>query len=160
MFVDAGTRSPLFLTPRVPAEPSTGWGHVKLLDHRLAHVWKRLAELQKLGVTSPMVLKEFVRQRIALLQHHSRLMWTFTSAEDSMRLQEPTLTSKTISKVLELLAGDSKPTDLPRNGCLLYQCSNKVAFGGYSRRALRGLVRIPSSWLPCYLIMWHTPQVW
>lgn len=128
LFVDASTRNPLLLTPRVPAEPNSGWGHVKLVDRWLTHVWKRLDRLQTLGVTSPMVLKEFVRQRIALLQHHSRLMWTFTSAEDSMRLQEPTLTSKTISKVLELLAGDSKPTDLPRNGCLLYQGSNKVAF--------------------------------
>lgn len=78
----------------------------------------------------PMVVKEFVRQCIAPLQHHSRPMWDLASSEDSMRLQKPSLPSETLSKVLELLTGESKPADLPGNGCLLYQCSNKVAFMG------------------------------
>ena len=97
------------------------------VDGRLACVWKRLARLQKLGVTELMVVKEFVQWRIAPLQRHSRPMWAFTGAEDSMRLQEQALPSKTLNKVLELLTGNYKPADLPGNGCLLYQCSNKVA---------------------------------
>ena len=38
MFVDAVTRSPLLLTPRVPAVPSSGQGHVKLANRRLTCV--------------------------------------------------------------------------------------------------------------------------
>ena len=79
-------------------------------------------------MTMPMVVKEFVKQCVASLQHHSRPMWDFAGTEDSMKPQKPPLPSKTLSMVLELLTGDSKPADLPGNGCLLYQCSNKVAF--------------------------------
>ena len=58
--VDGGVLNSLLLLPRAPALPSSGWGHTKLVDHRLAHVWRRLARLKKLGVTAPMVVKEFV----------------------------------------------------------------------------------------------------
>ena len=32
LLMDAGTCSPLLLTPRAPATPNSGWGHVKLSD--------------------------------------------------------------------------------------------------------------------------------
>ena len=38
VFVDIGVRSPLLLLPRIPATPSSGWGHAKLTDRQLAHV--------------------------------------------------------------------------------------------------------------------------
>ena len=40
--------------------------------------------------TAPMVVKEFVRQRIAPLQRHAHPMWDFTCAGDPKRLQQPT----------------------------------------------------------------------
>ena len=103
---------------------------MKLTDRHLACVWKRLARLQKLEVTTSMMVKELVRQRISLLQCHSRPMWDLACADDSMRLQKSSLPSESLSKVIELLTGESKPADLPGNDRLLYQCSNKVAFVG------------------------------
>jgi hypothetical protein len=112
VFVDAGVLNSLLLLPRAPAVPSSGWGHVKLVDHRLAHVWRRLARLKKLGVTAPMVVKEFIQCRIAPLQRHSRPMWTFSGSRDPMRLHVPVLPPEALRTVLEFL----------------YCCSNKVEF--------------------------------
>ena len=56
VFVDVGVRSPLLLLPRIPAVPSSGWGHAKLTDRRLAHVWLWFARLKELGVMAPMVV--------------------------------------------------------------------------------------------------------
>ena len=77
VFMDASVLISLLLLPRAPAVPSSGWGHAKLIDRRLAHVWCRLARLKVLGVMAPMVVKEFIRCRIAPLQRHSQPMWTF-----------------------------------------------------------------------------------
>ena len=38
VFVDVGVRSPLLLLPRIPAAPSSGWEHEKLVDQRPAHI--------------------------------------------------------------------------------------------------------------------------
>ena len=76
-------------------------GHVKLVDHRLAHVCSRLTRLKKVGVTAPMVVREFVRCRIALLQHHSHPMWDFAGSTDPMRLQVPALHSKMLRTILK-----------------------------------------------------------
>ena len=34
------------------------------------------------GVTTPMVVKEFVKRRVAPLQRHSRPMWTLLNSQD------------------------------------------------------------------------------
>ena len=72
-----------------------------------------MARIQELGVTVPMVVKEFVRQRIAPLQRHSRPMWDLAGIEDPMRLQRPSLAAGTLSMVLKLLTGEPEPADLP-----------------------------------------------
>ena len=84
--MDAAVLSPLLLLPSAPAIPSSGWGHVELVDRWLGHVWARLAKLREEGVTAPMVARELIRQRIALLKRHSRPMWTYSSPQDPMRL--------------------------------------------------------------------------
>ena len=82
VYVDATADSPLLLISSAPMEPSSGWGHAKLVDHCLARVWTRLTRLQKLGVMAPMVVQEFIRWCIAPLQRHSRPMWAFTGIKD------------------------------------------------------------------------------
>ena len=81
-------------------------------------------------MTTPIVVKEFMKQRIAPLQRHARPMWNFTGAEDPMRLQMPLLAVDTLSVVLKLLTGKPEPADLPGGGCIVYLCSNKEAFEG------------------------------
>ena len=61
LLMDAHAFSPLLTIPGSLASPSSDWCHEKLTDRRLAFVWKRLARLQELEVTAPMVVKEFVK---------------------------------------------------------------------------------------------------
>ena len=88
VFVDAGVLNPLLQAPVGPAIPNSGWGHLKLTSPCLAPVWARLRWLKDLGVTVPMVVREFVRRRVAPLQRHSRPMWDLLSRQDNMRFQE------------------------------------------------------------------------
>ena len=75
-----------------------------------------------------MVVKEFTRCRIAPLERHSRPMWAIFGYGDRMRLLAPALPPEARHMVLELLTGDPTPANLPKEGCLLYCCSNKVEF--------------------------------
>ena len=88
VFVDVGVLSPLLSSPSAPAIPNSGWCHQRLTDPHLVPVWLRLKRLKDRGMTAPMVVKEFVRRRVAPLQRHSRLMWALLSGNDHMRLQE------------------------------------------------------------------------
>ena len=105
VFVDAGVLSPLLQVPAGPAVPNSGWGHQKLTSPRLAPVWFRLGKLKERGVTAPMVVKEFVKRRVAPLQRHSRPMWTLLSSQDHMRFQESGLPLGTRQTVLKVLTG-------------------------------------------------------
>ena len=156
LLFDARVLSPLLLTPGAPTSPSSGWVHERLSDQRLAFVWKRLERLQELEVTAPMVVKEFVKQRIAPLQRHSRPMWDFTGAGDPMRLQKPSLAADTLSVVLKLLTSEPEPADLPGVAAFFICAQTRrpsrgrcpcLMSGGCFPRALRGPAIIPSSWL-------------
>jgi len=83
VYVDVGVLNPLLLPPSAPAVPSSGWAHEKLTSPRLAFVWLRIRRLKDLSLTAPMVMKEFLRRRVAPLQHHSRPMWALSG---SMRI--------------------------------------------------------------------------
>ena len=128
MFVDVGVLNPLLQAPVGPAIPNSGWGHQKLTSPCLVPVWLRLKRLKDLDVTAPMVVKEFIRRRVALLQRHSRPMWALLSSQDHMRFQEEGLPLKTRQTVLAVLTGAPLPDDMPRKSCLLYRCENKAAF--------------------------------
>ena len=106
VFVDVGVRSPCSC--------------FKLTNPRLAHVWRRLTRLKDLGVTAPMVVKEFIRRCIAPLQRRSRPMWAFPGSKDRMRLHEPGLPLEAQQTMLELLTSDPLPDNILEEGCLLY----------------------------------------
>ena len=98
------------------------------MSSRLALVWARLRRLKDRGVTAPMVVKEFLKRRVAPLQRHSRPMWALLSSQDHMRFQEEGLPLKTRETVLMVLTGTPLPDDVPRKSCLLYRCENKDEF--------------------------------
>ena len=85
--------------------------------------------MKDLGVTAPMVVKEFIRRRVAPLQPHSRPMWTLSGGKDRMRLHGSGLPLEVQQTVLEILTGDWSPANMPEEGCLLYCFSNRVEFG-------------------------------
>ena len=94
----------------------------------LAPVWARLRWLKDLGVTAPMVVKEFVKRRVASLQRNSRPMWDLLSSQDHMRFQDKGLPLTMRQTVLMVLSGVPLPDDMPRKSCLLYCCENKDEF--------------------------------
>ena len=57
-------------------------------------------------------------------------MWALSLGQDRMRLQESKLLLEARRTVLEILAGNPVPADIPLEGCLLYCCSNRVEFAG------------------------------
>ena len=103
MFVDAGVLNPLLQAPVGPAIPNSGWGHQRFTSPYLAPVWARLRWLKDLGVTAPMVVREFVRRRVAPLQRHSRPLWALLSGQDNMRFQEEGLPLAARQTVLTVL---------------------------------------------------------
>src|SRR3954468_21798576 len=72
LYIDVGVPSPRLVKPTSPDVPNSGWGQETLVSPRLAFVWHRFMSLNKLGVTAPKVVKEFLLCRIAPLQRHSR----------------------------------------------------------------------------------------
>ena len=67
VYEDATMHNPMLLIPLAPVDPSSGWGHAELADLRLAHILSRLAKLKEAGVMTSMVVREFVKWRIAPL---------------------------------------------------------------------------------------------
>lgn len=130
VFVAVGVLSPLLSPPLAPIVPSSGWGHERLADACLAFVWLWLKRLKDLSVTAPMVMKEFLRRRVAPLQRHSRPMWALSGSKDRMRLHESGLPPEARRTVLEVLTGDPSPADMSQEGCILYCFSNRVEFAG------------------------------
>ena len=121
MFVDAGVLNPLLQAPMGPTIPNSGWGHQKLTIPCLAPVWARLRWLKDLGMNAPMVVREFVRRRVAPLQRHSRPMWDLLHIQDNMRFQEVGLPLAAWQTVLTVLSGVPLPDEMPRNSCMLYR---------------------------------------
>ena len=128
MFVDAGMLNPLLQAPVGPAIPNSGWGRQRLASPCLAPVWARLRWSKDLGVTAPMVVREFVKRRVALLQRHSRPMWGLLSSRDNMRFQEEGLPLAAWQTMLTVLSGVPLPDEMPRKSCMLYSSKNKVTF--------------------------------
>ena len=128
LYVDVGVLSLLLSPPLFPAVPNPDWGHERLTDPRLAFAWLRLKRLKGLGITAPMVMKEFIRRRVAPLQCHSRPMWALSGSADRTRLQESGLPLEARRTVLAVLTADPSLADMPQEGCLLYRCSNRVEF--------------------------------
>ena len=169
VYVDVGALSPLLSPPSSPAIPNSGWGHEKLASPCLVPVWLRLKRLKDRGVTAPMVVKEFVRRRVAPLQRHSWPMWALLNIKDHMRLQESGLPLEARQTVLGVLAGVPLPDDMPRKSCLLYRCSNKEEFvehmpsfdeWGLCPYGLVGPARTPSAWFLSSLLAPSSPRVW
>ena len=128
MFVDAGVLNPLLQAPVGLAILNSGWGHHKLTSPCLAPVWARLRWLKDLGVTAPMVVREFVKHRVAPLQRHSRPMWALLSGQDNMRFQEEGLPLAARQTMLTVLSGVPLPDEMPKKSFMLYRCENKVTF--------------------------------
>ena len=88
------------------------WLSVKLSDPRAKHVLEKMAtdlkpdgpRVQKL--TGAMILKEFMAQRLAPLQAHSRPLWKLEHEGDDLLLCPNPLSEEELGVALRLLVGE------------------------------------------------------
>ncbi|KAE8776992.1 hypothetical protein D1007_50273 [Hordeum vulgare] len=120
VLVEAAGAGALFQPPLSPATPKQGWEREELGDPRLAPVLTRLGQLRRAGVSMVMVVREFICQRIAPLQRHSRPMWAYARPSDSMGTQAAPFSYDVPHELLRRLTSRS-PDELPRDGQPLYR---------------------------------------
>ncbi|KAE8797880.1 hypothetical protein D1007_26890 [Hordeum vulgare] len=110
----------MFRRSSTPATPNQEWTRCDLSDSQFAPVLTQLEELKRVGVTMAMVVQEFICRRIAPLQHHSCLMWTFRGPRDPMRIQVWPHPPDVLCELLRRLTGGD-PDELPLNGLPVYK---------------------------------------
>ncbi|KAE8811446.1 hypothetical protein D1007_11832 [Hordeum vulgare] len=72
-----------------------------------------------------MIVKEFLAQRLAPLQAHSRPLWDYRAGDDKLRLRSQDLPTKELSRAVAiLLSGD--PGDMPEALGPLYHLNDRV----------------------------------
>ena len=97
-----------------------GWYSEKITDPSLKPLVKKMEEdLKSEKLTGAMFIKEFLRQRIAPLQDHSRPLWKLGGVDDKIRLRQDALLEEELSKVSLYLTGND-PSSPPEEWLLLY----------------------------------------
>ncbi|KAE8798613.1 hypothetical protein D1007_26098 [Hordeum vulgare] len=103
--------------------------------------------------TGGMILKEFLAQRFAPIQAHSRPLWEYRASDDELRLRSRDLTREDMSRVFEILLGGD-PGNLPEALGPLYRRDDRTNLVAvmpvFNERGLlpaegSGLVEVPSS---------------
>ena len=102
-FVNTRSSNRFLEVPVAPPQKLKSWGSGEFKGPRLEAVYDRILVLREGGLTGHMVVKEFVKRRIAPLQWHSEPMWTFSGPEDRMRLSVAGLSSAERKQVLRVL---------------------------------------------------------
>ena len=96
--VDAKVKNAFLEVPEAPPTRWERWSSEGFEGRKLGAVFECLRVLREAGVTCQMVVKDFMKHRIAPLQKHSELMWKYSGPSDKMRLsadnfEEPVLNS-------------------------------------------------------------------
>ncbi|KAE8774750.1 hypothetical protein D1007_52810 [Hordeum vulgare] len=154
LVIDAGQNNPLLLVPSSLVAPRSRWEHAPLFHPRLLLVMGRLETLKEVGVTAALIVKEFLKRQIALLQRLSHPMWSFFGPNNTMQLHMWRLPCNTLDGLLQALLGKSVGT-LPRRRCPLYKSKNGEDFAwatpivdqrGCFTEGMRGLGACLSWW--------------
>ncbi|KAE8820476.1 hypothetical protein D1007_01624 [Hordeum vulgare] len=73
--------------PKGLSEKTSAWSSVKLSNPRAAPVLERFSRnISAKRMTGGMIVKEFLAQRLAPLQAHSRPLWDYRAGDDELRL--------------------------------------------------------------------------
>jgi hypothetical protein len=127
VFMDARDPNPRLESPTELPEKLDRWGHEKLTDPWAALVLRRMmTDMEASALTGAMLVKEFLTQRLAPLQVHSRPMWEFQGAEDDIRLCSGSLTGEELDKAMHALL-EKDPGDLPEAHIPLYHRVDRAA---------------------------------
>ncbi|KAK1665011.1 hypothetical protein QYE76_053170 [Lolium multiflorum] len=105
LFVDVRKRSPHFNVPAALPAQGCNWESVPFPSARMEALEERISNLEAMGLTGEMVAAEFLRQRVAPLQHHSAGMWALNSSHALVRLEQASLPSDATTAAMGLMLG-------------------------------------------------------
>jgi hypothetical protein len=92
VLMDVKEAIPLLEVPTAPPTQLAGWSSEELTDPRARTVLAWIAAHGRANLSGPMIIRDFLVQRIAPLQERSRPLWEYSGPGDSMRLQHAGLT--------------------------------------------------------------------
>ncbi|XP_073354718.1 uncharacterized protein [Aegilops tauschii subsp. strangulata] len=96
------------------------WKSEKITDPALTPFVRTMdKELKDTKLTGAMLIREFLKQRIALLQDRPRPLWKLGGDDDKIRLRRDPLPEVELNKVLSYLTGKD-PSDPPEGWLPLY----------------------------------------
>ena len=119
------SQSSLKLSTVLPVSEK-GWYSKKITEPRLTLLVKKMEkDLKSEKLTGAMFIKEFLRQRLAPLQAHSRRMWELMGDVNKLRLRSGMLPSSDLDLTSSILL-ETMPADLPVAHLPLYRRPDKA----------------------------------
>lgn len=118
--------NPRLEEPKGLPEKTSAWSSAKLSDPRVVPVLEPFCrDISAKRLTRGVIAKEFLAQRLAPLQAHSRPPWEYRAGDDEFRLRSRDLPAEDLGRVLAIrLGGD--PSDLPDALGLLYHRDDRT----------------------------------
>lgn len=111
---------PSLRCPRCTSGARAYWESVPFSSSRMEALEERISDLEAMGLMGEMVVAEFLRQRVAPLQHHSAGMGALNSCRASLRLELAWLPPDAVAAAVGLLLGARQVPPLPSMATLLY----------------------------------------
>ncbi|KAE8809709.1 hypothetical protein D1007_13597 [Hordeum vulgare] len=85
-------------------EKTSTWSSAKLSDPRAAPILERFSRhISAKRLTGGMIVKEFLAQRLAPIQAHSRPLWDYQIGDDNLRLWSEDLPTEELNRVVATL---------------------------------------------------------
>ncbi|KAE8803452.1 hypothetical protein D1007_20680 [Hordeum vulgare] len=118
--------NPRLEEPEALSEKTSAWSSTRLSDPRATPVLERFSlDINVKRLTGGMIVKEFLAQRLAPLQAHSRPLWDYSAGDDELRLSSQDLPTDERSRVVAILLGGD-PGDIPEARGPLYRLDDRT----------------------------------
>ncbi|KAE8797051.1 hypothetical protein D1007_27837 [Hordeum vulgare] len=92
--------------PKGLPEKTSTWSWAKLSEPRVAPVLERFTcDISVKRLTAGMIVTEFLAQRLATLQAHSRRLWGYRTGDEELRLWSQDFPTDELSRIVAILLG-------------------------------------------------------
>ena len=98
-YLEVTEPSDVFEAPTAFPVRHSGWEQAELAGAGMEFLRERVEVLSAAGLWSSSIVREFLAQRLAPLQRHSRPMWLYAGPSDPMRLSATPLVEATTEKM-------------------------------------------------------------
>jgi hypothetical protein len=109
-----------FEIPMTASTKSSSWEAEKLDHVMMGPIMTRLSEIAQAELSDMMLVREFLRWRIAPLQEHRHKMWAFNGFKDAMRLSPHSLDKAGSEVSLKKLLGEAVVPEPSQGALSLY----------------------------------------